>query len=89
LVQCGAEGLIRIRHPFWRIVSPADYIPDDNDPDFRRLSGFLFDRVLDDWRYFVEHQGPVETIDQSTLRCSQGPERSSGIMQKDTGPPSV
>jgi EAL domain-containing protein (putative c-di-GMP-specific phosphodiesterase class I) len=60
LAQCGAEGLVRIRHPSWGIVSPADYIPDDNDPDFRLLSGFLFDRVLDDWRYFVEHQGPVE-----------------------------
>jgi EAL domain-containing protein (putative c-di-GMP-specific phosphodiesterase class I)/CheY-like chemotaxis protein len=60
LVQCGAEGLIRIRHPSWGIFSPADYIPDNNDPCFRQLSGFLFDRVLDDWRYFVEHQGPVE-----------------------------
>jgi EAL domain-containing protein (putative c-di-GMP-specific phosphodiesterase class I)/CheY-like chemotaxis protein len=59
LVPCGAEALVRMRHPAWGIVAPAHFIPDSRDPSFRGFSEFVITRVLDDWHYFVEQQGRV------------------------------
>jgi EAL domain-containing protein (putative c-di-GMP-specific phosphodiesterase class I) len=60
LVPRGAEALIRMRHPTWGLVPPASFVPDVKDPSFREFSEFVVGRALDDWRYFVERQGPVE-----------------------------
>ncbi len=60
LVMRGAEALIRLRHPAWGIVLPANFIPDDSDPHFRALSEFVIRRAVEDWRYFVDQHGPVE-----------------------------
>lgn len=59
LAPCGAEALVRMRHPAWGIVSPAHFIPDSRDPSFRGFSEFVIARVLEDWHYFVEQQGRV------------------------------
>jgi EAL domain-containing protein (putative c-di-GMP-specific phosphodiesterase class I) len=45
----GAEALIRMRHPTWGIVTPAYFIPDDGDPQFRALSEFVIDQAIHDW----------------------------------------
>jgi EAL domain-containing protein (putative c-di-GMP-specific phosphodiesterase class I) len=60
LVMRGAEALVRMRHPTWGIVSPTQFLPDDSDPHFRALSEFVVRQAVEDWRYFVEQQGPVE-----------------------------
>jgi EAL domain-containing protein (putative c-di-GMP-specific phosphodiesterase class I) len=60
LVMRGAEALIRMRHPTWGIVAPANFIPHDSDPHFRALSEFVIRRAVEDWRYFVDQHGPVE-----------------------------
>jgi EAL domain-containing protein (putative c-di-GMP-specific phosphodiesterase class I) len=60
LVMRGAEALIHMRHPTWGIVAPADFIPDQNDPDFRALSEFVIRRAVKDWRYFVDQYDHVE-----------------------------
>lgn len=60
LMPRGAEALIRMRHPSWGVVPPAHFIPDRNDASFRNLSDFVIGRVIDDWRYFVERNGPVD-----------------------------
>ena len=44
LELCGAEALIRLRHPTWGVVPPAYFIPDDGDPHFRALSEFVIER---------------------------------------------
>jgi EAL domain-containing protein (putative c-di-GMP-specific phosphodiesterase class I)/CheY-like chemotaxis protein len=59
LVPRGAEALIRMRHPAWGVVLPTGFLPDDNDTAFRSLSDFVIGRALDDWHYFIEHNGPV------------------------------
>jgi EAL domain-containing protein (putative c-di-GMP-specific phosphodiesterase class I) len=59
LVPRGAEALIRMRHPAWGVVLPTGFLPDDNDAAFRSLSDFVIGQALDDWHYFVEHNGPV------------------------------
>ncbi|MCA6116017.1 EAL domain-containing protein [Bradyrhizobium sp. WSM 1738] len=60
LMPSGAEGLVRMRHPAWGVVPPAYFIPDDNDPHFRALSEFVVGRAIEDWRYLLESQGPVD-----------------------------
>src|SRR4051794_20308849 len=60
LVPSGAEALLRMRHPTWGVVPPAYFIPDQSDPHFRKLSEFVISRVVEDWRYLLDHQGPVD-----------------------------
>jgi EAL domain-containing protein (putative c-di-GMP-specific phosphodiesterase class I)/CheY-like chemotaxis protein len=60
LVPSGAEALVRMRHPAWGVVPPAYFIPDDKDPHFRALSEFVIGRAVEDWRYLLESQGPVD-----------------------------
>jgi EAL domain-containing protein (putative c-di-GMP-specific phosphodiesterase class I)/CheY-like chemotaxis protein len=60
LTVCGAEALIRLRHPTWGTLPPAYFIPDDADPYFGALSAFVTERAIKDWRYFVTEYGHVE-----------------------------
>jgi EAL domain-containing protein (putative c-di-GMP-specific phosphodiesterase class I) len=60
LLSRGAEALVRIRHPAWGVVAPADFIPDDSDPSFRGFSEFVVTRALEDWHQFVQSRGPLE-----------------------------
>jgi EAL domain-containing protein (putative c-di-GMP-specific phosphodiesterase class I)/CheY-like chemotaxis protein len=60
LAPSGAEALVRMRHPAWGVVPPAYFIPDDKDPYFRSLSEFVVGRAVEDWRYLLEQQGPVD-----------------------------
>lgn len=57
---CGAEALVRMRHPTWGIVKPAAFIPDEDDPDFVAFSDFVLSRALADWHYFVAEYGHLE-----------------------------
>jgi EAL domain-containing protein (putative c-di-GMP-specific phosphodiesterase class I)/CheY-like chemotaxis protein len=60
LVRCGAEALVRMRHPSWGVVPPAYFIPEDDDPHSLRLSEFVIDRSKEDWRYLLEQQSPTD-----------------------------
>jgi EAL domain-containing protein (putative c-di-GMP-specific phosphodiesterase class I) len=60
LLAHGAEALVRIRHPAWGIIAPADFIPDDGDPSFRGFSGFVVRRVIEDWYLFMQSRGALE-----------------------------
>jgi len=42
-----------MRHPNWGLVTPAYFIPEDEDPDLLQLSDFVIDRAIEDWRYLV------------------------------------
>lgn len=60
LAPDGAEALVRMRHPAWGVVPPACFIADDKDPHFRKLSDFVVGRAIEDWRFLLESQGPVD-----------------------------
>ncbi|WP_027554533.1 EAL domain-containing protein [Bradyrhizobium sp. Cp5.3] len=60
LVRCGAEALVRMRHPTWGVVPPAYFIPDADDPHFRALSEFVIERAMHDWHYLMERQSTVD-----------------------------
>jgi EAL domain-containing protein (putative c-di-GMP-specific phosphodiesterase class I) len=49
-----------MRHPTWGVVPPAYFIPEDDDPDFLRLSDFVIDRAMQDWRYLLEQQSQTD-----------------------------
>jgi EAL domain-containing protein (putative c-di-GMP-specific phosphodiesterase class I) len=52
---CGAEALLRARHPEHGIVSPADLLPAAGDPLHFPLSQFVIGRAIADWQRFVDH----------------------------------
>lgn len=56
----GAEGLIRMRHPTWGIVPPAQFLPDPDDPHFAELSFFVMSRAAADWQDFAADHGHIE-----------------------------
>jgi len=60
LSPCGAEALVRMRHPTWGVVPPAYFLPDQSDPHFRGLSEFVIGRVIEDWHYLLEHKGAMD-----------------------------
>jgi len=60
LTLCGAEALVRMRHPTWGVVPPACFIPAPNDPHFRDLSEFVIERVFEDWHYLLEQNCPLD-----------------------------
>lgn len=56
----GTEGLIRLRHPSWGIMPPAQFLPDADDPHFTELSNFVLTTAMTDWHSFVPDFGHVE-----------------------------
>ena len=67
----GAEGLMRVRHPFWGVVPPAYFIPADSDPHFRALSDFVIGQMVEDWHYFLSEHGRVEIAIKLPVDCLQ------------------
>ena len=60
LTIAGAEGLIRMRHPTWGIVPPANFLPDPHDPNFAELSFFVMSQAAADWSEFAADHGHIE-----------------------------
>ena len=56
----GTEGLIRLRHPSWGIMPPAQFLPDADDPHFTALSDFVVTQAMRDWHSFVGDYGHIE-----------------------------
>jgi EAL domain-containing protein (putative c-di-GMP-specific phosphodiesterase class I)/ActR/RegA family two-component response regulator len=49
LAVCGAEALIRARHPKHGVIRPVDLLPPAGDPLYRPLSVFVAQRTMADW----------------------------------------
>jgi hypothetical protein len=60
LTVCGAEALIRLRHPTWGVVPPAQFLPEKGDPHFRVLSDFVVLKATADWMRFATDHVPIE-----------------------------
>lgn len=50
---CGAEGLIRARHPVHGIITPDRLLPPAGDPAYQTLTRFVIERAVADWRRFA------------------------------------
>ena len=53
---CGAEALIRLRHPTRGILLPAEFLPRSGDPLHHPLADFVMRRALTDWLFFAADQ---------------------------------
>jgi len=51
---CGAEGLIRARHPQRGMIAPVDLLPPAGDPLYRPLSVFVIRQTMAEWERFAE-----------------------------------
>jgi EAL domain-containing protein (putative c-di-GMP-specific phosphodiesterase class I)/FixJ family two-component response regulator len=60
LSVCGAEALLRARHPDFGIIDPDHILPPSGDAAFLPLSKFVIEHVLADWVRFVEQGLPVK-----------------------------
>jgi EAL domain-containing protein (putative c-di-GMP-specific phosphodiesterase class I) len=47
--MCGAEALIRLKHPERGILPPLSFLPGPADPLHKPLAGFVMRRALADW----------------------------------------
>ena len=52
LSVCGAEALLRVRHPERGIVLPSEVLPQAGDPLYQPLSNFVVGQAMSDWEYF-------------------------------------
>jgi EAL domain-containing protein (putative c-di-GMP-specific phosphodiesterase class I) len=60
IVMRGVEGLLRVRHPSWGILSPTYFIANDGDPRTRSVSETVIKCAIDDWYRFLGERGSVE-----------------------------
>jgi EAL domain-containing protein (putative c-di-GMP-specific phosphodiesterase class I)/ActR/RegA family two-component response regulator len=60
LTVCGAEALIRAKHPEHGIVPPAGLLPPTDDPLYQPLTRFVIERAMADWRHFADQQMPLK-----------------------------
>lgn len=51
---CGAEGLIRARHPVHGIIPADELLSPAGDPDYQPLTRFVIEGVIKDWQRFSE-----------------------------------
>ena len=82
LELCGAEALLRVRHPTWGVVPPAYFLPDQADPHFRALSDFVIGRAIDDWRSFVMQRRGIEIAINLPLTFFQDPEAVASLLHR-------
>jgi two-component system, cell cycle response regulator len=72
---CGAEALIRARHPLRGVITPDGLLPPPGDPDYEALTRFVVERAAADWKRFAEQgsvlklpiNAPVSVIDSPTF----------------------
>jgi EAL domain-containing protein (putative c-di-GMP-specific phosphodiesterase class I)/FixJ family two-component response regulator len=53
LSVCGAEALLRARHPEHGIICPAELLPPAGDPLYQPVSKFVIQQALADWEWFA------------------------------------
>jgi EAL domain-containing protein (putative c-di-GMP-specific phosphodiesterase class I) len=60
LLICGAEAVIRLRHPTWGVVPPASFLPQPGDSHLTALADFVVTTAMAHWSYFSTEHSPIE-----------------------------
>jgi EAL domain-containing protein (putative c-di-GMP-specific phosphodiesterase class I) len=56
MMVCGAEALIRLRHPREGVLQPTSFLPPPGDPLYRPLTDYIVHQSLFDWTTFAGHK---------------------------------
>jgi EAL domain-containing protein (putative c-di-GMP-specific phosphodiesterase class I)/CheY-like chemotaxis protein len=59
-VICGAEALIRARHPDNGVIEPREFLPAVGDPLYKPLSLFVMRRAMQAWAAFADRGRPLK-----------------------------
>jgi len=51
---CGAEALVRARHPSFGVIGPADLLPPAGHPAYEPLSKLVIGQAMADWGRFLD-----------------------------------
>jgi EAL domain-containing protein (putative c-di-GMP-specific phosphodiesterase class I)/ActR/RegA family two-component response regulator len=81
LTVCGAEALLRARHPEHGIIYPPDLLPPAGDPDYQPLSAFVLKRAMADWRRFAYQRLPLKLAVNMPASVILAPEFISLVRQ--------
>ena len=60
LLVCGAEALLRARHPQHGIIAPAGLLPPTGDPLHQPLARFVMQQAMADWGVFENAGMPLK-----------------------------
>jgi EAL domain-containing protein (putative c-di-GMP-specific phosphodiesterase class I) len=60
LTVCGAEALIRGRHPDHGVIEPGELLPPAGDQLYKPLSFFVLRQTMTDWAVFAEKGFPLK-----------------------------
>jgi EAL domain-containing protein (putative c-di-GMP-specific phosphodiesterase class I) len=84
---CGAEALIRLRHPTRGIVLPEEFLPAPGDALHHPLADFVMRRALNDWLFFAaDHIKPKLAINMP-ISIFETPEFVSNLRKYLPGDP--
>jgi EAL domain-containing protein (putative c-di-GMP-specific phosphodiesterase class I)/FixJ family two-component response regulator len=71
ITVCGAEALLRVQHPEFGIISPANFLPPANSAIYQPLTKFAVQQAIVDWENFAAQGQPLKlaiNVPLSTLK---------------------
>jgi EAL domain-containing protein (putative c-di-GMP-specific phosphodiesterase class I)/CheY-like chemotaxis protein len=71
---CGAEALVRARHPKHGVVAPAEFLPPAGDPLYHPLSSFVLRCAMADWAIFADHGAALRLSVNSPVSVLHAPD---------------
>ena len=81
-VVCGAEALLRARHPVHEILTPAAFIPPAGSVLHQPLAKFVIRRTMQDWRFFAGCGMPLKLSINMPVSVINAPDFMSSLREQ-------
>jgi EAL domain-containing protein (putative c-di-GMP-specific phosphodiesterase class I) len=73
MTVCGAEALLRARHPDLGMISPANFLPMSGSAIYQPLTKFVVMQAMADWANFAAQEQPLKLAINVPLATLQSP----------------